>query len=135
MTNTSWKELLHRYCVRVLLLTWLLSIAMQSQIYNVIHTFTAGADETIPIAGLTLHVASNLYGTTSVGALSYGTAFRLKRSGATWIFELLRSFTDGTDGAFPEGRIIFGPNGALYGTLRLAASLAGASFGRLCLRS
>ncbi len=51
-----------------------------------------------------------------------GTVYRLKPSGADWIFELLHTFTGGPDGAFPQGRVSFGPDGALYGTTWLGGT-------------
>jgi uncharacterized repeat protein (TIGR03803 family) len=41
----------------------------------------------------------------------------MKRSGSNWIFDLLYSFSGrGADGAIPKSRVIFGPDGGLYGT-------------------
>jgi uncharacterized repeat protein (TIGR03803 family) len=39
----------------------------------------------------------------------------LKHKGSGWTFNPLFSF-NGSDGANPEARVIFGPNGTLYGT-------------------
>jgi uncharacterized repeat protein (TIGR03803 family) len=88
----------------------------QAQTFRVIHTFTGGADGANPQAGLTLDRAGNLYGTASNGGAGVGTVYRLKRSGSGWIFGVVHAFTDVPDGAYPVGGVIFGPDGALYGT-------------------
>ena len=94
----------------------------QAQTFKVLHTFTGGADGTSPFAGLTLDKAGNLYGTTNgggAGYAGYGTAYQLKHKGAGWTFNPLYSFKgsgNGGDGANPQARVIFGPNGTLYGT-------------------
>jgi uncharacterized repeat protein (TIGR03803 family) len=88
----------------------------QAQTFNVLHTFTGGGDGGNPYSGLTMDQAGNLYGTAYAGGSGYGTVYRLKRSGANWILNPLYSFAGGTDGANPEARVIFGPDGLLYGT-------------------
>jgi uncharacterized repeat protein (TIGR03803 family) len=89
----------------------------QAQTYKVIYNFAGGPDGGTPVAGLTLDRAGTLYGTTSYGGASgYGTVYHLKRKGADWGFNTLYGFTGGSDGAFPEARVIFGPNSTLYGT-------------------
>jgi uncharacterized repeat protein (TIGR03803 family) len=90
----------------------------QAQTYKVLHTFTGGTDGTFPYAGLTLDKAGNLYGTTSQGGSPSGgpgTVFQLKLKNSSFVFNHLYSFT-GSDGANPYARVIFGPNGTLYGT-------------------
>jgi uncharacterized repeat protein (TIGR03803 family) len=39
----------------------------------------------------------------------------MKPVGSGWVLTPLYTFTGGTDGASPEGRVIFGPDGSLYG--------------------
>jgi len=58
--------------------------------------------------------AGNLYGTTSRGGAGYGTVYEMKHSGSNWVFNPL--YSSGGVGAFPEARVIFGPDGTLYGT-------------------
>ncbi len=88
----------------------------QSQALNVLHTFTGGEDGANPFAGLTMDRAGNLYGTTSAGGAGYGTVFQLKRLGSSWILAQLYSFEGGNDGNGPRSRVVFGPDGTLYGT-------------------
>ncbi len=97
-----------------------------AQTFQVIHNFTGGADGAVPVAGLTIDRAGNLYGTATEGGtgsacpiVDYGcgAAFRLKPSGTGWVFQPLYEFHGGpNDGANPEARMVFAPNGALYGT-------------------
>ena len=94
--------------------TLLATAAAQAQTFSVIHDF-AGTDGYAPYAGATLDAAGNLYGTTSSSLTGDGTAFELKRSHGNWVLNTLVTF-DGNNGANPYGGIIFGPDGALYGT-------------------
>ena len=88
----------------------------QAQTFNVIYTFTGGQDGAFPYAGVTMDKAGNLYGTASYGGAGYGTVYQLKHKGSGWIVNPVYSFTGGSDGSNPYARVIFGPNGALYGT-------------------
>ena len=97
-------------------LTVVASQAAPAQTFNVIHTFTGGQGGKNPFAGLTVDAAGNLYGTATDGGLGYGTAYTLRHSGAGWVFDPLYSFAGGSDGAYPQARVIIGQNGTLYGT-------------------
>jgi uncharacterized repeat protein (TIGR03803 family) len=87
----------------------------QTQTFTVLHTFTGGQDGGNPYAGLTLDKGGNLYGTAYSGS-SNGTIYKLTHKGSGWTFNPLYSFTGSSDGGNPEARVIFGPNGTLYGT-------------------
>ncbi len=89
-----------------------------SQAFHVLHTFSGGRDGGNPYAGLSIDRAGNLYGTTYAGGEGYGTVFQLKHSGSNWIEVPLYTFkgNGANDGAGPTARVIFGPDGALYGT-------------------
>jgi uncharacterized repeat protein (TIGR03803 family) len=116
------------------LATLVLAVAIQpaqAQTFNVIHAFTGGQDGGNPYGGLTMDKAGNLYSTTYNGGAGYGTAYRLKRSGSNWIFNPLYSFAGGTDGANPEARVVFGPDGTLYGTT-LFGGVVGCGAGSGC---
>jgi hypothetical protein len=91
------------------------------QTYTVLHNFTDGRDGAIPMAGLTLDAAGNFYGTTQHGGdtqcnLGCGTVFKLTHKNSSWVLTTLYQFTAGTDGSGPIARVVFGPDGALYGT-------------------
>jgi uncharacterized repeat protein (TIGR03803 family) len=105
-----------------------LTLAPQSasaQTYKVLYNFTGQSDGASPEAGVTLDAAGNLYGTTYAGGslanciyygyVGCGTVFKLSHKGSGWVFAPLYKFV-GQDGANPEARVVFGPNGALYGT-------------------
>ncbi len=96
----------------------------QAQSFSVVHNFSGGLDGANPYAGLTMDRAGNFYGTTYAGGSSrLGTVYRLKRSGSSWIADGLYSFRGGpNDGAEPVARIIFGPDGSLYGTTSIGDS-------------
>ena len=96
----------------------------QAQTFTVLHTFTGGGDGGAPTAGVTLDGAGNLYGTTLEGGdlecngegPSCGTVYKLQHRGSGWALNTLYAFTGGSDGDEPGARVVFGPNGALYGT-------------------
>ena len=81
------------------------------------------ADGATPIAGLTKDAAGTLYGTAEFGGLfqscsasSCGTVYKVVRRGSTWLTTPIYSFKGAPDGATPTSRVIFGPDGSLYGT-------------------
>jgi uncharacterized repeat protein (TIGR03803 family) len=88
-----------------------LALSARAQTFTVLHTFTGAQDGQTPYAGLTLDQGGNLYGTTSQYYQLGGTAFQLKRHNGAWIFNPLAYI-----GRIPEGRLVFGTGGALYGT-------------------
>lgn len=89
----------------------------QAQTYRVVHNFSDGVDGANPRAGLSIDRAGNLYGTASNGGLGgAGVTFRLTHSGSNWIDSTVYSFSGYNDGGHPEARVIFGPDGSLYGT-------------------
>ena len=97
-------------------------VPAQAQTFNVLHSFTGGADGANPAAGLAIDRGGKLYGTAELGGLSSeycaptcGTVFRVARSGSGWILSTLYQF-NGNDGAQPAAPVIFGADGTLYGT-------------------
>lgn len=118
----------------VALVTVMVSAVTQAQTYSVIHSFM-GPDGSNPAAGITIDRGGNLYGTTSYGGntslcggMGCGTVFKLSSKGQGWALTELHIFT-GPDGAFPEARVDFGPDGILYGTT--AANSGPHSYGTL----
>ena len=99
---------------------------MHAQTYTVIHAFTGGADGGGPEGGLTMDAAGNLYGTTadyvSPCDSQCGTVFKLKPAGQGWILSSLYTFAGGSDGISPAATVVFGPDGALYGTTAYGGS-------------
>ena len=83
---------------------------------TVLHSFTGpNADGSLPISGLILDSAGNLYSTTfSGGPVGAGTVFAVDKTTGTE--RVLYSFTAGADGASPAGRVIGDSARTLYGT-------------------
>ena len=81
---------------------------------TVLHDFACGADGFYPI-GATFGPDGSLYGVTAIGGTrgsfrcGCGTVFRLTpNSDGTWTKSTLYAFRGGTsDGAFPEGSLVF----------------------------
>ena len=104
---------LFRVCLIFVSVTMTASI--EAQTFSVIHSFGGrGIDGYAPVAGVTLGPGGKLYGTTTESP-GDGTVFELKPVSGNWIVSLLLQFT-GTNGANPAGGVVFGPDGALYGT-------------------
>jgi uncharacterized repeat protein (TIGR03803 family) len=79
-----------------------------------LHSFTGGADGAWPCAELALGSDGNFYGVAAAGGgNNAGTVFKISTAGA---FEVLYSFSGGTDGAYPFGRLVQGSDGNFYGT-------------------
>ena len=70
-----------------------------------------------------------LYGTTSAGgAHDRGTIFSLRWNGTKWRHWVLHSFAGGEgDGQYPRAGVVFGPDGALYGTTETGGKDVGAN--------
>jgi uncharacterized repeat protein (TIGR03803 family) len=104
-----------------------------AQSFTVLHSFTNGGDGATPVAGVTLDGSGNIYGTASQGGFTgdgctfgCGTVFRMKPSGSRWILDVLYSF-HGQDGWNPSARVVFGPDGTLYGTTAYGGTYGGAN--------
>jgi uncharacterized repeat protein (TIGR03803 family) len=83
---------------------------------EVLYSFGTGADGAIPVAGVTINSAGNLYGTTSAGgAYGYGTVFELTPSGSSWTENILHNFQDGDDGGVLYAGLISDKSGNFYG--------------------
>jgi uncharacterized repeat protein (TIGR03803 family) len=89
--------------------------AAQAQTYQVLYAFH-GADGSSPV-GITMDRAGNLYGATYAGGSSgSGTVFQLIHRGSGWVLNPLHQFAGGNDGLNPDAKVVFGPDGTLYGT-------------------
>jgi len=90
----------------------------QAQTFNVLYAFGAGGDGASPWAGVTLDRNGNIYGTTvEAGHGNAGTVYELKNHNGTWLLTALHEFLPANgDGAYPLSRVVFGPDGRLYGT-------------------
>jgi len=69
-----------------------------------------------PFSGVTFY-GGNLYGTCNTGgAHGKGEVFELSHTDGMWTLTDLYDFTGGSDGALPEGNVVFDANGNMYGT-------------------
>ena len=94
-----------------------LAAAAQAQTTTVLHSFTNGADGSTPIAGVTFDRAGNLYGTTSGNDGGRpGTVYKMSHVGGGWVLNTLYSFNHHNDPTGIYAGVVFGPDGALYGT-------------------
>jgi uncharacterized repeat protein (TIGR03803 family) len=92
---------------------------------STLYQFAGGSDGELPLNGLIADRSGNLYGTTEGGgAFSAGTVFKLSPAtqGQAWIETLLHNFAGGSDGAGPGAGLLFGKQGALYGTTQSGGS-------------
>jgi uncharacterized repeat protein (TIGR03803 family) len=98
---------------------------------TVLHNFQSGGDGNSPLANVIFDKAGNLYSTTwQGGSQRQGTAFRLTPPvppNTEWTETILHSFGSGADGRQPGGGLIFGRDGALYGTAETGGSTAESS--------
>ncbi len=87
---------------------------------KVLHNFGSSTDGNDPSGTLLLDADGNLYGVTAggPGQTGGGVVFQLtpSRNGA-WSEQVLHSFTAGSDGAYPWGRLLSDSSGNLYGTV------------------
>ena len=92
---------------------------IHAQQFQVLYAFTACGDGANPVAGITVDQAGKIYGTTTLAAANNaGTIFQQRKlSEGQWRLSILHQFqpSDG-DGTTPLGRLVFGPEGLLYGT-------------------
>ncbi len=83
---------------------------------NVLYQFAGGSDGSTPNGGVVFDHSGNLYGTTLKGGSSnFGTVFQLTPSGSGWTQNVLYSFQDLLDGAYPDSGVMFDASGNLYG--------------------
>jgi uncharacterized repeat protein (TIGR03803 family) len=81
---------------------------------TVLHDFTGGADDAGPTGRLIVGSDGLLYGTTSGGAVSNGSVYRVKRDGTAFT-TLYKLALDGTQGMRPAGGLKSMSDGNYYG--------------------
>jgi uncharacterized repeat protein (TIGR03803 family) len=85
-----------------------------AQTFNILYSFTGSNDGGVPLAGLIMDSAGNLYGTASNGGASgAGVVFKVTPGGQQ---EVLYTFTGAADGGQPEAALVMDSSGNLYGT-------------------
>jgi uncharacterized repeat protein (TIGR03803 family) len=108
-----WASTFVTFCVAAMLMH-----PAQAQTYTVIHNFLGGADGDEAAYGMTIDPSGTLYGSTFDGDAGTGTIYSIRYHNGFWQLSPLYVFTGGagSPGAVPYAGVIFGPNGALYGT-------------------
>jgi uncharacterized repeat protein (TIGR03803 family) len=85
-----------------------------------LHNFGGGSDGASPaFSAPVFDSAGNIYGTTyGGGTAGLGVVYKLSAgSGGSWTETILHNFAnDGVDGNTPQGGVVFGSDGNLYGT-------------------
>jgi uncharacterized repeat protein (TIGR03803 family) len=78
----------------------------------------------LPLAGLIMDTAGNLYGTTAVGGQNdKGVVFKLSpNSGGGWTDTVLFAFKNSRDGGSPQGTLVMDSAGNLFGTATTGGS-------------
>jgi len=96
------------------------SLAADGSRYTALHEFTASDDSGIntdgsyPVGPLLQRAGGKLYGETLLGGPSgAGVVYAINPDGSG--LAVLHSFGSGTDGAYPAGGLVAGPDGTLYG--------------------
>ena len=105
------------YLIFLFLFLTLTTPSAQGQTYRVIYDMGTVGEGIFPFCGVTIDGAGNLYVTTkeNLGRPDAGTVFMLSPTASGWIYSPIYSFGGGYDGANPYDRVIFGPDGNLYG--------------------
>jgi uncharacterized repeat protein (TIGR03803 family) len=98
--------------------------------FSVVYNFcslSSCADGSAPVGGLILNKAGNLYGTTNRGGqFNQGTVFELTPE---YVESVLYSFTGGSDGGNPVGKLIRDATGNMYGVTYAGGSTALSAYG------
>ena len=96
---------------------------------SVLHNFDSNGDD--PEAPVVLDGQGNIYGETpgaGVGG-SYGTVFELSpNSDGTWTEHIIHAFTNGRDGAGPNGGVVLANGNKMYGVAEGGATHLGLVF-------
>lgn len=96
---------------------------------TVIRSFNKTTDGATPTGGLLRASDGNFYGMTETGGTnSVGTIFKLTPAG---VYTVLRQLKTATDGAYPKGSLVQGPDGALYGMASAGGTGSGGTIFRI----
>ncbi len=95
--------------------------------YQVLYSFTGGADGAWPRASLTLS-GSTLYGTASGGGVGYGTIFKINTDSTG--YQVFYNFMRGADGAYPYAALTLSGS-TLYGTTTSGGTLGYGGWGTI----
>ncbi len=81
---------------------------------QIVHDFAGKGDGSQP-SGVAADWAGNVYGAMGTRDTGYGMVYEIASKTGSWLFNILYSFTGGSDGEYPSIPIV-GPKGVLYGT-------------------
>jgi uncharacterized repeat protein (TIGR03803 family) len=82
--------------------------------FAILRSFTGTNDGSAPMAAVIEASDGMLYSSTSKGGqFGFGTVFRMNKDGNNFL--VLKNFTGGRDGAYPEARLLEASDGYLYG--------------------
>jgi uncharacterized repeat protein (TIGR03803 family) len=91
-----------------------------------VYSFRGGSDGAFPNPGLCFDQAGNLYGSTfGGGPINSGTVYRLSppsQPGGSWSESVLYGFTGGGDANTPNGSLVIGSSGNVYGATQYGGS-------------
>jgi uncharacterized repeat protein (TIGR03803 family) len=83
---------------------------------SVLYSFAGRSDGYTPYSGVVLDSSGSLYGLIYGGSHGFGAVFELvKAANGTWTKKTLYNFTNGNDGGYPSGTLLFDQAGNLYG--------------------
>jgi uncharacterized repeat protein (TIGR03803 family) len=104
----------------VLLVLLLAASAAQNgwaESFSLLYSFSGRSDGEYPFAGVTIGDHGNLYGTTTTanGGNGSGVVYELEHRGSGWVLDVLLTF-DSLGIGRPYAGVVFGPEGAIYGT-------------------
>lgn len=84
---------------------------------STLYDFSGGSDGGVPVAGVVLDNAGNVYGATPGGFFEDGSVFELSpTSGGTWTETTIISFLNEADGYGATGGLIMDRSGTIYAT-------------------
>jgi uncharacterized repeat protein (TIGR03803 family) len=84
---------------------------------SVLHSLNGRDEGWLPLSGLVIDSAGNLYGAASMGGThGWGTVFELSQAAGIWSFAVIFSFGGGGEGGTPEAALVLDSAGYLYGT-------------------
>jgi uncharacterized repeat protein (TIGR03803 family) len=95
---------------------------------TVIHHFAGGVEGEFPFSGVVAHANGNFYGTTASGGNNQdGIFYKIDAEGN---FEKLHDFLGFIDGSGPQGRLVEGNDGFIYGVTNQGGNFSGGTLFR-----
>ena len=86
---------------------------------SILYNFTDLGLNGVLAGGLVADSSGNFYGTAYANGPTYGSAFQLVKGASGWTENVLHTFSGGSDGGYPLGKLALDPAGNIYGTAEL----------------